>query len=407
MKNIRNIHGDTRIDENISKCHEGAHRETCEESSQTEEQQILSELGLSETGATIKRDEYDNIIIIKYPKIIGASYTLGIDEAGRGPLAGHLVYSMLFWETQPENTFFRDSKKTGCSTRNSHYHSILSNQEIGAVVYCISAKFISLNMINNMNDRNSTIAMRQSIPLEHLQIFPNQSKKLKINEKSSSLLSFAKVKQVHTTTTTPDTTATSDIPNATNRKRKATDKCEVNNQKPSLYISMHRKNLNELSLYTVESSISEYISEKIPITTVYMDIIGPSALCIEVIQRAFTKSTTIKEIVVEKKADSKYQVVSAASILAKVIRDSLIKNEALQMILYGETYPDIGSGYPSDAITNKWLQTVYTPIFGFPSIIRSSWRPVLLFLKKKAEHFQEVSLRKGKALVKIPDYQEK
>jgi ribonuclease HII len=72
-------------------------------------------------------------------------------------------------------------------------------------------------------------------------------------------------------------------------------------------------------------------------------------------------------LVIEHKADEKYPVVSAASIVAKVERDRII--EKLK-----EEYGDIGSGYPSDpktvAFLERWLKEYGTP----PPFARKKWR---------------------------------
>ncbi len=73
-----------------------------------------------------------------------------------------------------------------------------------------------------------------------------------------------------------------------------------------------------------------------------------------------------KKIIAEHKADKKYPVVSAASIVAKVLRDSAI--ERLR-----EEYGDFGSGYPSDPKTVKFLKTYYRKYRRFPPFIRKSW----------------------------------
>ena len=68
------------------------------------------------------------------------------------------------------------------------------------------------------------------------------------------------------------------------------------------------------------------------------------------------------------KADKIYPVVSAASIVAKVKRDSEIA--ALRV-----TYGDFGSGYLTDKKTmlflKRWLQTHEE----YPSCVRKSWKP--------------------------------
>jgi len=70
-------------------------------------------------------------------------------------------------------------------------------------------------------------------------------------------------------------------------------------------------------------------------------------------------------LVVEEQADSKYPIVSAASIVAKHIRDTRI---AVLSKLYGVR----GSGYPSDPETIKWIRNVLSS-GERPYYIRYSW----------------------------------
>ena len=69
------------------------------------------------------------------------------------------------------------------------------------------------------------------------------------------------------------------------------------------------------------------------------------------------------EIIAEHKADVKYAVVSAASILAKVTRDEEIKK-------LEKKYGKLGSGYPADPVTHKFLQENFNR---HPEIFRHSW----------------------------------
>ena len=73
-------------------------------------------------------------------------------------------------------------------------------------------------------------------------------------------------------------------------------------------------------------------------------------------------------IVSEHKADFKYPVVSAASIIAKVERDKAIHE-------LSENYGEIGSGYVTDpntvAFLKKWLATHGS----YPWFVRKSWKP--------------------------------
>lgn len=85
-----------------------------------------------------------------------------------------------------------------------------------------------------------------------------------------------------------------------------------------------------------------------------------------------------REIIItsEHEADVKYPVVSAASILAKVKRDSLI--EALKR----NVGIDIGSGYPSDPKTIKFLENWIKEHGSLPVFARSSWETSKRLLNK-------------------------
>ena len=74
-------------------------------------------------------------------------------------------------------------------------------------------------------------------------------------------------------------------------------------------------------------------------------------------------------IVSEHKADSKYPIVSAASIIAKVQRD-----EAITRLI--SKYGDFGSGYPSDPKTVEFVRNLVKSRQKLPSIVRHSWDSV-------------------------------
>ena len=69
-------------------------------------------------------------------------------------------------------------------------------------------------------------------------------------------------------------------------------------------------------------------------------------------------------LVAEHKADVKYPVVSAASIIAKVTRDREIEKIKKKIGI------DCGYGYPSDEITKEFLKKHYKD---FPDIFRKTW----------------------------------
>ncbi|MFB0558644.1 MAG: ribonuclease HII [Candidatus Bathyarchaeia archaeon] len=75
------------------------------------------------------------------------------------------------------------------------------------------------------------------------------------------------------------------------------------------------------------------------------------------------------KVVSEKKADIKFPIVSAASILAKVRRDRLVAE-------FRERYGDFGSGYCSDRKTIGFLESWFRENDACPPFIRSSWATV-------------------------------
>ena len=83
------------------------------------------------------------------------------------------------------------------------------------------------------------------------------------------------------------------------------------------------------------------------------------------------------EIVLEHKADENYPIVSAASIVAKTVRDSQVEK------LEEQTGQTIGSGYPSDKRTITFLRE---NIDKYPDMFRKSWKT---YKKIKAEKNQQ------------------
>ncbi len=68
------------------------------------------------------------------------------------------------------------------------------------------------------------------------------------------------------------------------------------------------------------------------------------------------------------RADSRFVVVSAASILAKVTRDRAITKLRKDH--------NLGSGYPSDSVTVKFITKYYKKNHEMPKFVRKSWKPI-------------------------------
>jgi ribonuclease HII len=73
------------------------------------------------------------------------------------------------------------------------------------------------------------------------------------------------------------------------------------------------------------------------------------------------------KIISEHKADIKYPIVSAASIIAKVERDKVISQ--LQ-----KKHGNMGCGYPSDSKTIKFLEDWIRNFGSYPDFVRKSWK---------------------------------
>lgn len=84
----------------------------------------------------------------------------------------------------------------------------------------------------------------------------------------------------------------------------------------------------------------------------------------------------------EHKADEKYPIVSAASILAKVRRDELVRN------IEKTAGTEIGSGYPSDRKTIAFLENWVSEHGSLPDFARSSWETSKNIIEKSRKEFR-------------------
>ncbi|KAG0002447.1 Ribonuclease H2 subunit A [Entomortierella chlamydospora] len=139
--------------------------------------------------------------------------------------------------------------------------------------------------------------------------------------------------------------------------------------------SMLRKekyNLNALAHDITIQLIRETIASGVNLREVYVDTVGPPESYQRKLENLFP---SITKIVVAKKADSKYPIVSAASICAKVTRDDVLRHWIFAESGMEDTISrQFGSGYPSDPKTVSWLKSNMDPIFGYPNIVRFSWQ---------------------------------
>ncbi|KAG2221441.1 hypothetical protein INT45_005246 [Circinella minor] len=132
-------------------------------------------------------------------------------------------------------------------------------------------------------------------------------------------------------------------------------------------------NLNEMAHNATMQLIRDVLNAKINLTEIFVDPVGPSKSYKEKLCRYFPGI----EITVEPHADALYASVSAASICAKVTRDQVLQYWIwLEPELEDKVSKKFGSGYPSDPNTVRWLDKNEVPFFGFPSLIRFSWKTI-------------------------------
>jgi len=154
--------------------------------------------------------------------------------------------------------------------------------------------------------------------------------------------------------------------------------------------------LTEMCLYHVVYVSSAEIDAALPLISMNLVVAQAHAACVAALKpktayldacdvNAARYADTVQSLlpctcrlVAEHRADATYPIVGAASIIAKVTRDRAIADLALE-------YGDIGSGYPSDKKTIRFL-TEYIREHGIPpACARSSWKTVSALLAKERQ----------------------
>lgn len=274
--------------------------------SSTTQQQRLALTNVYGEGPLILSDIPDSCR--RQPESSGSGSSgviLGIDEAGRGPVLGPMVYGCAYWNSKSDldkiPKDFNDSKQLSEKTRDALLDNILHNDAIGFAVRVIHASEISRNMLRS------------------------------------------------------------------------------NKQQPY--------NLNAMSHNAAIDIIHKLIEAGVDIQACFIDTVGIA----HHYQRRLEQEFPAIQFTVESKADANYAVCSAASVVAKVLRDALLQNwtfsESTSSSSSSTLLPDdfkFGSGYPSDPTCKAWMQNnvAACPVFGFPDIVRFSWKPAKDALEK-------------------------
>ena len=228
-------------------------------------------------------------------------WEMGIDEAGRGPVLGPMVYGCCYWPVRLKEQLarlgFADSKQLTEEERDSLFEVIrqLSGRVIGYEVREISAE----EMSNRMLAQNET------------------------------------------------------------------------------YL-----NLNQISFNSAYFLINQTMAKGFNVTRVYVDTVGSASAYEARLTADFALLYPNLGFTVSEKADSKFPVVSAASIAAKVTRDLLVRDFRFTPSLELTVSKNFGSGYPADPNTKAWLKQNYDPVFAYPEIVRYSWSTITNLLEE-------------------------
>jgi ribonuclease H2 subunit A len=129
-----------------------------------------------------------------------------------------------------------------------------------------------------------------------------------------------------------------------------------------------KHSLNEVSMDSAIGLVNRALASDVNVTEIYVDTVGPPEKYQEKLKKLFPQ---IDKIVVAKKADSTYPIVSAASICAKVSRDHSLKVWKFREG-FKATSEEFGSGYPGDPKTKNFIKTP-DPVFGYVRLVRFSW----------------------------------
>jgi len=137
-------------------------------------------------------------------------------------------------------------------------------------------------------------------------------------------------------------------------------------------LSPNGYNLNAQAHDATIALIRGVLARGVNVKEIYVDTVGPEVSYQTKLQYHFPGAA----VTVTKKADSKFPIVSAASVCAKVTRDVFLGNEEVW-----------GSGYPSDPRTSGWLKGEgMDKVFGWESEeVRYSWATVRELLEKNKD----------------------
>jgi ribonuclease H2 subunit A len=140
-----------------------------------------------------------------------------------------------------------------------------------------------------------------------------------------------------------------------------------------LMLARSKVSLNKIAEDSTMRIIQRVLDAGVNLQQVFVDTVGDAGRYDRLLSQRFPQI----KFTVCPKADAIYPIVSAASIVAKVIRDhSLIASCKIEGLP-----SNTGSGYPGDPLTVQLLKSNIHRVLGFPKVVRFSWETVTRMLK--------------------------
>jgi ribonuclease HII len=132
-----------------------------------------------------------------------------------------------------------------------------------------------------------------------------------------------------------------------------------------------------MTLNELEVSVFSKVIEKLKPDVCYIDAadVNEDRFGRDILARLTWKPTMISK----HKADETYPIVGAASILAKTTRDENVRQIAKE--LEKKLNLPLGSGYPADPVTMKFLKTWIDTYGDLPPHVRRSWETAQQLIK--------------------------
>ncbi len=133
-------------------------------------------------------------------------------------------------------------------------------------------------------------------------------------------------------------------------------------------LGCQKVSLNAMANESTYKLIRSVLDAGVNLQEVYVDTVGDAEIYRQKLSREFPGI----QFTVCPKADALYPIVSAASIVAKVKRDRVIDGLA----------GVVGSGYPGDPATKKFLEENINSTFGYSNDVRFSWSTCVILMEK-------------------------